>query len=235
MRLQHGKRGFSETRCNPHLRAFLPPCLIRVQYPPNEYSRSCLFCFCVCGCGWEPAGSIGNYPAFPGESLFFSLSVYPQERTHFQLSRAVSTAHFWSLDLLLKVTTFTCTKYSVFSPSSKKAIFLLSSIPVQMQPCILRLMNTASRSHSFNRLLVKVSNPIFVHNQKPVSHDVLSRCVCPSDQKCVRACLPQPCKLLARRCTELTGNRHEALCHKLRSTPQFPALYMTKEHSWNPK
>lgn len=37
------KQGFLETRCNPHLRAFLPPRLIRVQYPPNEYSHSSVF------------------------------------------------------------------------------------------------------------------------------------------------------------------------------------------------
>lgn len=51
-------RGFSETRCNPHLRVFLPPCLIRVQYPPNEYSRSCLFCVCVCMCVWVGADGL---------------------------------------------------------------------------------------------------------------------------------------------------------------------------------
>lgn len=69
----------AETRCNPHLRVFLPPCLIRVQYPPNEYSRSCLLCVCMsaCACGWERMESVGNYVAFPGESLFVLLSVYP--------------------------------------------------------------------------------------------------------------------------------------------------------------
>lgn len=44
------KQRFSERRCNPHLRVFLPPCLITVQYPLNKYFRSCLFCVCVCVC-----------------------------------------------------------------------------------------------------------------------------------------------------------------------------------------
>lgn len=96
MWLRRGETRVSETRCNPHLRVFLPPCLIRVQYAPNEYSRSCLFCVCVCvcACGWEPMGSIGNYVAFPGESLFFFLSVYPQEHPHFRVSCTDSTAHY---------------------------------------------------------------------------------------------------------------------------------------------
>lgn len=36
--LQHGWASVWETRCNPHLHVFLPPCLIRVQCPPNEHS-----------------------------------------------------------------------------------------------------------------------------------------------------------------------------------------------------
>lgn len=54
--------GFPTSRCNPHLCSFFPPCLIRVQYPPNEYSQSCLLFVCmwvwVGGCKWAQLGII---------------------------------------------------------------------------------------------------------------------------------------------------------------------------------
>lgn len=106
--LQQWELIVSQTRCSPHLCLNLPLCLIRVQCPPNEYFRFRLsFCFFIfwmsaCAHGWEPMGSMGNYLAFPGESLFLLLFVYPQEHTLYWLSCKDSIVHYWSPVLLLK-------------------------------------------------------------------------------------------------------------------------------------
>lgn len=91
---------FLEGRCDSHLRVFIPPHLITVQYPLNKCSCSC-FCLCVCAfaCGREPAGSNRNYLAIPRESTFPS-NLFIHEYTQFQATCTDLADHFQSPSLL---------------------------------------------------------------------------------------------------------------------------------------